>query len=129
MIWGHGRELSASLGRGCWAHGLYLPHPNNRGLPQVYAGNVLYEHEMPAEPFWETHDTVKLRLVSPPAPDLATTLAVAVTFEAACPQRSSRLWRNTGEQHDRLTKSGGHWERTRGEGAQSQGQPTGPGML
>ncbi|XP_045048759.2 chondroitin sulfate proteoglycan 4 [Desmodus rotundus] len=63
---------------------------------EVYAGNVLYEHEMPAEPFWETHDTVKLRLVSPPAPDLATTLAVAVTFEAACPQRSSRLWRNTG---------------------------------
>lgn len=63
----------------------------------MYAGNVLYEHKMPAEPFWEAHDTLKLRLASPPAPDVATTLAVAVSFEAACPQRPSRLWRNKGE--------------------------------
>ncbi|XP_059512195.1 chondroitin sulfate proteoglycan 4 isoform X1 [Myotis daubentonii] len=63
---------------------------------EVYAGNVLYEHKMPAEPFWEAHDTLKLRLASPPAPDVDTTLAVAVSFEAACPQRPSRLWRNKG---------------------------------
>ncbi|KAM7157124.1 chondroitin sulfate proteoglycan 4 isoform 2-T2 [Molossus nigricans] len=63
---------------------------------EVYAGSVLYEHEMPAEPFWEARDTLKLRLSSPPAPDVATTFTVAVSFEAACPQRPSRLWRNKG---------------------------------
>lgn len=63
---------------------------------EVNAGNVLYEHKMPAEPFWEAHDTLKLRLASPPAPDVATTLAVTVSFEAACSQHPSRLWRNKG---------------------------------
>ncbi|XP_003986971.2 chondroitin sulfate proteoglycan 4 [Felis catus] len=63
---------------------------------EVYAGTVLYEHEMPPEPFWEVRDAVELQLSSPPAPDVATTLAVAVSFEAACPQRPSRLWSNKG---------------------------------
>ncbi|KAK2501444.1 hypothetical protein MC885_013017 [Smutsia gigantea] len=63
---------------------------------EVYAGNVLYEHEMPPEPFWEARDALELRLSSPPAPDVAATLTVAVSFEAACPQRPSRLWRNNG---------------------------------
>uniref|UniRef100_A0A8C3WD18 Chondroitin sulfate proteoglycan 4 n=1 Tax=Catagonus wagneri TaxID=51154 RepID=A0A8C3WD18_9CETA len=63
---------------------------------EVYAENILYEHEMPPEPFWEAHDTLELRLSSPPAPDVAATLAVSVSFEAACPQRPSRLWRNKG---------------------------------
>lgn len=62
------------------------------------AGTVLYEHKMPPEPFWEVRDTVELQLSSPPAPDVAITLAVAVSFEAACPQRPSRLWRNKGKQ-------------------------------
>lgn len=65
--------------------------------PQVYAGNVLYEHEMPAEPFWEARDALELRLSSPPSPEVAAVLTVAVSFEAACPQRPSRLWRNKGE--------------------------------
>ncbi|XP_066134371.1 chondroitin sulfate proteoglycan 4 [Saccopteryx bilineata] len=63
---------------------------------EVYARNVLYKHRMPAEPFWEAHDTLKLRLASPPAPDMAATLAVTVSFETACPQRPSRLWTNKG---------------------------------
>ncbi|XP_032721005.1 LOW QUALITY PROTEIN: chondroitin sulfate proteoglycan 4 [Lontra canadensis] len=63
---------------------------------EVYAGNVLYEHEMPPEPFWEVHDTLELQLSSPPALDVAATLVVSVSFEAACPQRPSRLWRNKG---------------------------------
>ncbi|CAD7672633.1 unnamed protein product [Nyctereutes procyonoides] len=63
---------------------------------EVYAGDVVYEHKMPAEPFWEVHDALELRLSSPPAPDVAATLEVAVSFEAACPQRPSRLWRNEG---------------------------------
>ncbi|XP_010841711.1 PREDICTED: chondroitin sulfate proteoglycan 4 [Bison bison bison] len=63
---------------------------------EVYAGNILYEHEMPSEPFWEAHDALELQLSSPPAPDMVATLAVTVTFEAACPQRPSRLWRNKG---------------------------------
>ncbi|XP_069347979.1 chondroitin sulfate proteoglycan 4 [Eulemur rufifrons] len=63
---------------------------------EVYAGNVLYEHKMPPEPFWEAHDALELQLSSPPAPSVAATLAVAVSFEAACPQRPSRLWRNKG---------------------------------
>lgn len=75
----------------------------------MYAGNVLYEHEMPPEPFWEVHDALELQLSSPPASDVATTLAVAVSFEAACPQRPSRLWRNKGEPHDGLAQLGGRW--------------------
>ncbi|XP_006888437.1 PREDICTED: chondroitin sulfate proteoglycan 4 [Elephantulus edwardii] len=63
---------------------------------EVSDGKVLYEHEMPPEPFWETHDTLELLLSSPPAPDVAATLTVTVSFEAACPQRPSRLWRNKG---------------------------------
>ncbi|XP_060030709.1 chondroitin sulfate proteoglycan 4 isoform X2 [Erinaceus europaeus] len=63
---------------------------------EVDAGQVLYEHEMPPEPFWEAHDTLELQLSSPPAPDMAATLSVTVSFEAPCPQRPSRLWRNTG---------------------------------
>ncbi|XP_067610362.1 chondroitin sulfate proteoglycan 4 isoform X2 [Pseudorca crassidens] len=63
---------------------------------EVYAGNVLYEHEMPPEPFWEAHDALELQLSSPPAPDMAATLAVTVSFEATCPQRPSRLWKNKG---------------------------------
>ncbi|XP_012584168.1 PREDICTED: chondroitin sulfate proteoglycan 4 [Condylura cristata] len=63
---------------------------------EVYAGNVMYEHEMPAEPFWETHDALALQLSLPPAPDVSATLAVTVSFEAPCPQRPSRLWKNKG---------------------------------
>lgn len=82
-------------------HGLNLPlFPQNGVPPQVYAGNVLYEHEMPPEPFWEVHDTLELQLSSPPALDVAATLVVSVSFEAACPQRPSRLWRNKGELYD-----------------------------
>lgn len=68
------------------------------------AGNILYEHEMSPEPFWEAHDTIGLLLSSPPARDVAATLAVVVSFDAACPQRPSRLWRNKGEQHDGMVK-------------------------
>ena len=84
-------------------------HPSSGVSPQVYAGSVLYEHQMPSEPFWEAHDTLELQLSSPPAPDTVATLAVTVTFEAACPQRPSRLWRNKGEQHHGLANLGwGH---------------------
>lgn len=87
------------------------------------AGNVLYEHKMPSEPFWEAHDALELRLASPPAVDVAATLAVAVSFEAACPQRPSRLWRNKGEQHYRLPKSGGHRRGPKRKGTQAKVSP------
>lgn len=74
--------------------------------PQVSAGHILYEHMMPSEPFWEVHDTLELRLSSPPAPDLDATLTVTVSFEVACPQRPSRLWKNKGGQHVGLAKCG-----------------------
>ncbi|KAG8514539.1 Chondroitin sulfate proteoglycan 4 [Galemys pyrenaicus] len=73
---------------------------------EVHAGSVLYEHEMPAEPFWEAHDALELQLSLPPAPDVAATLAVTVSFEAACPQRPSRLWKNKGGQRDGLQSRG-----------------------
>lgn len=63
---------------------------------EVNAGNILYEHEISSEPFWEAHDTIGLLLSSSPARDLAATLAVTVSFDAACGQRPSRLWRNRG---------------------------------
>lgn len=63
---------------------------------------MLYEQEASPEPFWEAHDTIELLLSSPPAPDLAAVLSVVVSFEAACPQRPSRLWRNKGEQRKKL---------------------------
>lgn len=108
---------------GTWTQAETASCPNDGVSPQVYAGNVLYEHKMPSEPFWEAHDALELRLASPPAPELAATLAVAVSFEAACPQRPSRLWRNKGEQHDRLAKLGGHWERPREEGTKAKVSP------
>lgn len=83
------------------------PCPSNGLSPQVYAGNVLYEHKMPPEPFWEAHDALELQLSSPPAPDMAATLAVTVSFEATCPQRPSRLWKNKGEQHGGMATLGG----------------------
>lgn len=72
-------------------------HPSDGVSLQVYAENVLYEHKMPSEPFWEAHDALELRLASPPAPDVTATLAVTVSFEAACPRHPSRLWKNKGE--------------------------------
>ncbi|XP_007947187.1 chondroitin sulfate proteoglycan 4 [Orycteropus afer afer] len=82
---------------------LFLAHQGSTGealvnftQAEVSAGNVLFEHEMPPEPFWEAHDTLELLLSSPPAPDITATLTVTVSFEAACPQRPSRLWRNKG---------------------------------
>ncbi|XP_008843107.1 chondroitin sulfate proteoglycan 4 [Nannospalax galili] len=63
---------------------------------EVYAGNILYEHEMSPEPFWEAHDNIELLLSLPPARDVAANLDVIVSFEAACPQRPSRLWKNKG---------------------------------
>lgn len=70
---------------------------------------------MPSEPFWEAHDTLELQLSSPPAPDMVATLAVTVTFEAACPQRPSRLWRNKGEQHHRLANLGVGGHKAKGQ--------------
>lgn len=78
---------------------------------------------MPTEPFWEAHDTLELQLSSPPARDVAATLAVAVSFEAACPQRPSHLWKNKGEQHGELARLwGGTMGRAQEEGTQGQGQ-------
>ncbi|XP_069899476.1 chondroitin sulfate proteoglycan 4 [Dipodomys merriami] len=68
----------------------------NFSQAEVYAGHVLYEHQASPEPFWEAQDIIELMLSSPPAPDVAVTLTVTVTFQAACPQRPSRLWRNKG---------------------------------
>lgn len=68
------------------------------------AGNILYEHEMSPEPFWEAHDAIGLLLSSPLARDVAATLSVVVSFDAACPQRPSRLWRNKGEEHDGMVR-------------------------
>ncbi|XP_074153019.1 LOW QUALITY PROTEIN: chondroitin sulfate proteoglycan 4 [Sminthopsis crassicaudata] len=63
---------------------------------EVDAGEILYEHEMPSEPFWLAQDTLGLRVSSPPARDVAISLSVAVSFEIPCSQRASRLWKNEG---------------------------------
>uniref|UniRef100_F7C0Z9 Chondroitin sulfate proteoglycan 4 n=1 Tax=Monodelphis domestica TaxID=13616 RepID=F7C0Z9_MONDO len=62
---------------------------------EVDAGEILYEHEMPSEPFWLAQDTLGLRVSSPPARDVAISLSIAVSFET-CSQRTSRLWKNEG---------------------------------
>lgn len=92
------------------------PHTPSAGVSlQVYAGEVLYEHAMPPEPFWEAHDTLELRLSSPPAPDVTTTLTVTVSFEAPCPQRASRLWKNEGDRWHELAGLRG-WQGAREKG-------------
>ncbi|XP_074088864.1 chondroitin sulfate proteoglycan 4 isoform X2 [Macrotis lagotis] len=63
---------------------------------EVDAGEILYEHEMPSEPFWLAQDTLGLRVASPPARDVAISLSIAVSFEISCSQRASRLWKNEG---------------------------------
>ncbi|XP_038623422.1 chondroitin sulfate proteoglycan 4 [Tachyglossus aculeatus] len=63
---------------------------------EVDSGMIFYEHDMPPEPFWLSEDALGLRVSSPPARSLFISLPVTVSFEANCPQRATRLWRNEG---------------------------------
>uniref|UniRef100_A0A8D0HBK5 Chondroitin sulfate proteoglycan 4 n=1 Tax=Sphenodon punctatus TaxID=8508 RepID=A0A8D0HBK5_SPHPU len=63
---------------------------------EVDSGVIFYLHNMPQEPFWLTQDAIHFRVSSPPTVTDLNTLEVSVSFEADCPQRSTRLWRNQG---------------------------------
>ncbi|NXL00190.1 CSPG4 protein, partial [Mesembrinibis cayennensis] len=65
---------------------------------QVDSGLIFYQHEMPEKPFWLTQDAIRFRVVAPTAISDSFILLVLISFEARCPQRSTRLWRNAGLQ-------------------------------
>nr|XP_033775490.1 chondroitin sulfate proteoglycan 4 [Geotrypetes seraphini] len=68
----------------------------NFSQSQVDAGVIFYLHEMPQDPFWISHDAIHFRVVSSPAVTELLTLPVSISFEEACPQLSTHLWKNKG---------------------------------
>ncbi|KAJ8417936.1 hypothetical protein AAFF_G00227790 [Aldrovandia affinis] len=63
---------------------------------QLESGSILYEHHLPAEPFWEAQDSTELLLSSPPAQDMTYSLPITVSYLSQRPNNTSLLWRNTG---------------------------------
>ncbi|XP_010221944.1 PREDICTED: chondroitin sulfate proteoglycan 4 [Tinamus guttatus] len=68
----------------------------NFSQAQVDSGMIIYEHEMPAKPFWLAQDAIRFRVVTPTTISDSFILLVLVSFETRCPQRSTQLWRNAG---------------------------------
>ncbi|XP_029430835.1 chondroitin sulfate proteoglycan 4 isoform X2 [Rhinatrema bivittatum] len=68
----------------------------NFSQSQVTAGVIFYQHELPQVPFWISHDAFHFHVASSPAVTERLGFRVSISFEEACPQRSSRLWKNTG---------------------------------
>ncbi|CAM4635028.1 unnamed protein product [Caretta caretta] len=63
---------------------------------EVDSGIIFYQHDMPQHPFWLTQDAFHFRVTSPPTVTDSYILRVLVSFEASCPQPSTKLWRNQG---------------------------------
>ncbi|XP_067390779.1 chondroitin sulfate proteoglycan 4 [Emydura macquarii macquarii] len=63
---------------------------------EVDSGIIFYQHKMPQQPFWLAQDAIHFRISSPPAETDSYILGVLVSFEASCPQLSTKLWRNQG---------------------------------
>ncbi|KAM9125736.1 chondroitin sulfate proteoglycan 4 [Pangshura tecta] len=63
---------------------------------EVDSGIIFYQHDMPQQPFWFTQDAFHFRVSSPPTVTDSDVLGVLVSFEASCPQPSTKLWRNQG---------------------------------
>ncbi|NWX88916.1 CSPG4 protein, partial [Nothoprocta pentlandii] len=68
----------------------------NFSQAQLESGMIVYEHKMPAQPFWLAQDAIRFRVVAPTAISDSFILPVLISFEARCPQRSTQLWRNAG---------------------------------
>ncbi|NXD06244.1 CSPG4 protein, partial [Nothocercus nigrocapillus] len=78
----------------------------NFSQAQVDSGMILYEHTMPAKPFWLAQDAVRFRVVAPAAISDSFILLVLVSFEERCPQRSTQLWRNAGLRVGKAQRAG-----------------------
>ncbi|CAM9402683.1 unnamed protein product [Bubo scandiacus] len=72
---------------------------------QVDSGLIFYQHEMPEKPFWLVQDAIRFRVVAPTTISDSFILLVLISFEARCPQRSTRLWRNAGLQLARAQRA------------------------
>ncbi|NWU90536.1 CSPG4 protein, partial [Upupa epops] len=72
---------------------------------QVDSGLIFYQHEMPDKPFWLTQDAIRFRVVAPTTISDSFILLVLISFEANCPQHSTRLWRNAGLQLTRAQQA------------------------
>ncbi|XP_031472198.1 chondroitin sulfate proteoglycan 4 [Phasianus colchicus] len=86
-------EQAPRLGQLRTAHGGEV---RNFTQAQVDAGMIFYQHEMPQKPFWLTQDAIRFRVVAPTTISDSFILLVLISFEAKCPQRSTKLWRNAG---------------------------------
>uniref|UniRef100_A0A8C3LQI9 Chondroitin sulfate proteoglycan 4 n=1 Tax=Chrysolophus pictus TaxID=9089 RepID=A0A8C3LQI9_CHRPC len=86
-------EQAPRLGQLRTAHG---DEVRNFTQAQVDAGMIFYQHEMPQKPFWLTQDAIRFRVVAPTTISDSFILLVLISFEAKCPQRSTKLWRNAG---------------------------------
>ncbi|XP_070618301.1 chondroitin sulfate proteoglycan 4 [Erythrolamprus reginae] len=63
---------------------------------EVNAGVIVYHHEMPREPFWIYEDNFHFQISSPSGTTDLFVLGVEISFEAACPEGFSLLWKNKG---------------------------------
>ncbi|XP_036399042.1 chondroitin sulfate proteoglycan 4-like [Megalops cyprinoides] len=62
---------------------------------QLDSGSILYEHHLPAEPFWVTRDSAELLLSCPPAQDLVHILPITVSYLTQHHNGTSQLWKNS----------------------------------
>lgn len=65
---------------------------------------IFYQHKMPGQPFWLAQDAIRFRVVTPTTISDSFILLVLISFEENCPQRLTRLWKNTGK--GRMEKHG-----------------------
>ncbi|XP_054858284.1 chondroitin sulfate proteoglycan 4 [Eublepharis macularius] len=63
---------------------------------EVDNGEILYQHEMPDQPFWLLQDALHFRISSPSIITDPYILGLSVSFEVSCPQRTTPLWKNKG---------------------------------
>ncbi|MBN3316867.1 CSPG4 protein, partial [Atractosteus spatula] len=63
---------------------------------ELQNGSILYQHEMPSEPFWIMQDSVDFLLSSHTAEELEHILHITVTFQAPNLSHDSQLWKNAG---------------------------------
>uniref|UniRef100_A0A8C8R5J3 Chondroitin sulfate proteoglycan 4 n=1 Tax=Pelusios castaneus TaxID=367368 RepID=A0A8C8R5J3_9SAUR len=90
-------EELPQLGRLVNYHGDSASWPlENFTQAEVDSGIIFYQHEMPQQPFWFTQDAIRFRISSPPTVTDSYVLRVLISFEASCPQLSTKLWRNQG---------------------------------
>ncbi|XP_053128994.1 chondroitin sulfate proteoglycan 4 [Hemicordylus capensis] len=63
---------------------------------EIDSGVIIFQHQMPLDPFWILQDTLHFRISSPSMITDPDILGVLISFETGCPQRATKLWKNNG---------------------------------